>query len=150
MKLRRQGQKILRVDAVVMVLQARFWTLRGGPFSKAFKRLLLIDGAATSSWRPFVALLAEVGEREMTGTPRADLSYRFKRNSREAKVSIGTNYSLYKYDHYTELGLREQVRTYYLNAKYPLSDGFSMNGAYEYEHGIENYQTLRLGMRYDF
>ncbi len=124
-----------------------------GPFNKAFERMfvdveasdLFVEGL---SW----TLLAEEWESAGNDLYAAgvDLSYRFKRNSREAKVSIGTNYSLYKYDDYIELGVREQVRTYYLNAKYPLSDGFSMNGAYEYEHGIENYQTLRLGMRYDF
>jgi len=80
----------------------------------------------------------------------ADLSYKIKRNKKEARVSIGTNYSLYKYDYYTELGVREQVRTWYLSGKYPLKDGFSVNGAYEYEHSFEKYQTLRLGMRYDF
>lgn len=80
----------------------------------------------------------------------ADLSYKIKKNKKEAKVSIGTNYSLYKYDYYVEQGVREQVRTYYLNAKYPLNHGLSVNGAYEYEHSFENYQTLRLGMRYDF
>ena len=80
----------------------------------------------------------------------ADLSYKIKRNGKEAKVSIGTNYSLYKYDYYIEPGVRENVRTYYVSAKYPLNHGLSVNGAYEYEHSFENYQTLRLGMRYDF
>ena len=80
----------------------------------------------------------------------ADLSYKIKRNRKEAKISIGTNYSLYKYDYYTELGVREQVRTWYLTGKYPLNNGFSVNGGYEYEHSFEKYQILRLGMRYDF
>jgi hypothetical protein len=80
----------------------------------------------------------------------ADLSYKIRKNKKEARISIGTNYSLYKYDYYTELGVREQVRTWYLTGKYPLTNGFSMNGGYEYEHSFEKYQTLRLGMRYDF
>jgi hypothetical protein len=80
----------------------------------------------------------------------ADLSYKIKKNKKEARISIGTNYSLYKYDYYTELGVREQVRTWYLTGKYPLINGFSVNGGYEYEHSFEKYQTLRLGMRYDF
>jgi len=37
------------------------------------------------------------------------------------------------------------VRTWYLSGKYPLKDGFSVNGAYEYEHSFETYQTVRLG-----
>jgi len=80
----------------------------------------------------------------------ADLSYKIKKNKKEARISIGTNYSLYKYDYYTELGVREQVRTWYLTGKYPLNNGFSVNGGYEYEHSFEKYQILRLGMRYDF
>jgi len=80
----------------------------------------------------------------------ADLSYKIKKNNKEARISIGTNYSLYKYDYYIEPGVREQVRTWYLNGKYPLNKGFSVNGTYEYEHSFEKYQTLRLGMRYDF
>jgi predicted porin len=49
-----------------------------------------------------------------------------------------------------EEGVREKVRTYYVSGKYPLDKGFSINGSYEYEDGIEDYQTLKLGMRYDF
>jgi hypothetical protein len=80
----------------------------------------------------------------------ADLSYKIRRNKKDARISIGTNYSMYKYDYYTELGVREQVRTWYLTGRYPLNNGFSVNGGYEYEHSFEKYQTLRLGMRYDF
>ena len=80
----------------------------------------------------------------------ADLSYKIRRNKKDARISIGTNYSMYKYDYYTELGVREQVRTWYLTGRYPLNNGFSVNGGYEYEHSFERYQTLRLGMRYDF
>jgi hypothetical protein len=80
----------------------------------------------------------------------ADLSYKIKKNKKEARISIGTNYSLYKYDYYTELGVQEHVRTWYLTGKYPLNKGFSVNGTYEYEQSFETFQTLRLGMRYDF
>jgi len=38
----------------------------------------------------------------------ADLSYKIKRNKKEAKISIGTNYSLYKYDYYIEQGVRSR------------------------------------------
>jgi hypothetical protein len=94
-------------------------------------------------------------ERWKTGstsvdTLGTDLSYRVKKQGREARVSAGTYYSLYKYDYYAELGVRDDVRTYYVEGKYPLGKTFGMNGRYEYEHGIERYQTLRVGMRYDF
>ncbi len=78
-----------------------------------------------------------------------DAGYAFK-NKKSASINIGTYYSLYKYDYYIEEGLRQNVRTYYVNGRYPLGKGFSINGGYEYESSIENYQTLKLGMRYDF
>ncbi|HSA79045.1 MAG TPA: hypothetical protein VLG72_09330 [Nitrospirota bacterium] len=78
-----------------------------------------------------------------------DVGYAFK-NKKSASINVGTYYSLYKYDYYIEEGLRQNVRTYYLSGRYPLGRGFSINGSYEYESSIENYQTLKLGMRYDF
>jgi hypothetical protein len=42
------------------------------------------------------------------------------------------------------------VRTYYLNGRYPFTASVSLNGSFEYEHGIENYQTVKTGIRYDF
>jgi len=78
-----------------------------------------------------------------------DVGYAFK-NKKNASINVGTYYSLYKYDYYIEEGLRQNVRTYYVNGRYPLGKGFSINGSYEYESSIENYQTLKLGMRYDF
>jgi hypothetical protein len=78
-----------------------------------------------------------------------DIGYRFK-NRKNASVNAGTYYSLYKYDYYTELGLRENILTYYVSGKVPLGLGVSMNGSYEYEDGIEKYQMFKLGMRYDF
>jgi hypothetical protein len=78
-----------------------------------------------------------------------DLGYRFK-SLKNASVSLGTYYSLFKYDYYNELGLRQNVHTYYVNGKVPLGKGVSINSSYEYEDSIERYQTFKLGMRYDF
>lgn len=124
-----------------------------GPFNKEYRRSFLDAELmdlflANLSW----TLLAEQWESRgrSYGAVGTDLSYKVKKNKKEARLSIGTNYSLYKYDYYTELGLREKVRTWYLTGRYPLSGGLALNGGYEYEHGIENYQTLRMGMRYDF
>jgi hypothetical protein len=94
------------------------------------------------------------GERwETTGRDYSsaglDIGYAFK-NKRNARVNVGTYYSLYKYDYYIEQGVREKVRTYYASGRYPLGKSLSINGSYEYEDSIENYQTLKLGMRYDF
>jgi hypothetical protein len=78
-----------------------------------------------------------------------DAGYAFK-NRKHARINAGTYYSLYKYDYYIEEGLREKVRTYYVSGRYPLDKNVSINGSYEYEDGLENYQTVKLGMRYDF
>jgi len=116
-------------------------------YSRAFLVFELID-------LPKDFAFTLTGERwETTGThyysAGLDIGYTFK-NKKSASINAGTYYSLYKYDYYVEEGLRENVRTYYINGRYPLSKRISINGGYEYESGIENYQTLKLGMRYDF
>ncbi len=78
-----------------------------------------------------------------------DMGYSTKRRAK-ARVNAGTYYSLYKYDYYLEEGLREKVRTYYVNGRFPVTSGLSVNFGYEYEKGIELYQTGKLGLRYDF
>jgi hypothetical protein len=95
-----------------------------------------------------------IGERwETTGRDYSsaglDIGYAF-RNKKSARINAGTYYSLYKYDYYAEQGVREKVRTYYVSGRYPLGKSLSINGSYEYEDSIETYQTLKLGMRYDF
>jgi len=134
-----------------------------------FKRALLDEGRESAFDRDFsrIFLLFElidlpreglsftlIGERWKTtgreySSAGLDAGYAFK-NKRNATVNAGTYYSLYKYDYYVEEGVREKVRTYYVRGRYPLDKGFSINGGYEYEDGIEDYQMLRLGMRYDF
>ena len=83
------------------------------------------------------------------GSAGLDIGYAF-RNKKNASINAGTYYSLYKYDYYVEQNVRENVRTYYINGRYPLSKSISINGGYEYEAAIENYQTMKLGIRYDF
>lgn len=79
-----------------------------------------------------------------------DASYQYKRLGRRASMSAGTYYSLYKYDHYMELGARENVRTVYARTSMPLPADLTANVKYEYESGSENYHTASLGVRYDF
>ena len=134
-----------------------------------FKRALQENLQATDFDRDFsrVFLLLEImdlpadrisftltGERWSTkgrefNSGGLDVGYRFK-NMKNAGVNVGSYYSLYKYDYYNELGLREKVLTYYVNGKVPLGKGVSINGSYEYENSLEKYQTFKLGMRYDF
>ncbi len=117
-------------------------------FSRTFLLLELIDLPSDG------LSLTLTGERWETqgkqySSAGVDLGYAFKK-LRKAGINVGTYYSLYKYDYYVELGARQQVRTYYLNGRFPLGKNFSINGGYEYETSLENYQTLKLGMRYDF
>lgn len=125
-----------------------------GPFDRQFRRTslgaeLLDLGMNGLSWT-VTAELWESATRKFR-TAGTDLSYAVKRiGQREAKVSLGSSFSLYRYDYYATLGVREQVRLYYCSAQYPVGAGFSANAAFEHEHGIEDYDTLRLGMRYDF
>lgn len=79
-----------------------------------------------------------------------DAEYKFKNKLKKAKIGAGTYYNLYKYDYYVQLGERQKVRTYYLNGTVPLTKGLFITAKYEYENSIENYQTFKVGMRYDF
>lgn len=65
-------------------------------------------------------------------------------------MSAGSYYSLYKYDYYISLGERTRVRTYYVKADYPFAQRYAASGSYEFERGLEDYQTIKLGIRYDF
>jgi hypothetical protein len=124
-----------------------------GPFNKEYSRKYLAGDIADLflpglSW----TLTAERWDAGTTETNAygADITYRRKHQGREARVGAGTYYSLYKYDHFSELGLRDKVRTYYIDVRYPLGRSFSVNGRYELERGMEEYQTVRLGMQYAF
>jgi hypothetical protein len=80
----------------------------------------------------------------------ADIGYSFGRKGTAAKINAGTYYSLYKYDYYQQLGEHDRVRTYYLTMRAPLAKQLFLNLNYEYEKSLENFQSLRTGIRYDF
>lgn len=125
-----------------------------GPFNKEYDRAFLdaeVSDILTAGLSATIIADKWKGQDTSYNALGYDLSYRIKRKTyKETKVSIGAYSSLYKYDYYLDLGVRERVRTYYLTGKYPLTGAFSMNGGYEDERGLERYQTLRMGMRYDF
>lgn len=117
-------------------------------FSRTFLLLEIIDLLKDGLSFTLTGERWETSGREYSSAG-FDVGYAFK-NKKNASINVGTYYSLYKYDYYIEEGLRQNVRTYYVNGRYPLGRGFSINGSFEYESSIENYQTLKLGMRYDF
>jgi hypothetical protein len=105
---------------------------------------LLLDGLSFSV----------TGEQWKSGTQNFnsagfDAGYAFRKGRRSPKVNAGSYYSLYKYDYYSSLGERTKVRTNYVKFDYPF-EHYALNGSYEFEHGLENYQTAKLGMRYEF
>ena len=76
--------------------------------------------------------------------------YEFEVRNKKANVDIGTYFSLYKYDDFSEQGERENVQTYYIKSKIPVTRDVAVEGRYEYENGLENYHALRVGMCYEF
>jgi len=79
----------------------------------------------------------------------ADLTYAFGRSGKAGSLSLGTYYSLYKYDESLQEE-RDRVRTYYLKGRAALATQLSLTAAYELERSIDRYQTAKLGVRYDF
>jgi hypothetical protein len=58
--------------------------------------------------------------------------------------SVGSYYSLYKYDMFTNTE-RDDVRTYYLRVGQEVRDGLSFDLGYELENNdIDDFHTLRL------
>ncbi len=128
-------------------------TQEEGAFNRAYRRSyavldmtgLVLDGLS----------LSFTGEQWKSGPQRFssagfDAGYAFKKGRRSPKVNIGSYYSLFKYDEFHSLGERKKVRTSYIKFGYPFLQHYSMNGSYEFEHGLEDYQTAKLGMRYEF
>lgn len=89
------------------------------------------------------------GQRRFDSTG-FDVSYAFRSGRRSPKISAGSYYSLYKYDDFLSLGERTRVRTYYAKVDFPFQQRYFVSGSYEFEHGLEDYQTIKLGIRYEF
>ena len=61
-------------------------------------------------------------------------------------MSIGSLFSMYKYDLYSDRE-KEDVQTYYLKAKYKMSQTLRFNSSYEYEtDSLEAYHVIKLGI----
>ena len=80
----------------------------------------------------------------------ADIGYAFGKKGALTKINAGTYYSMYKYDYYLQVQERDDVRTYYLNMKVPVAKQVVLNFSYEYETSLEDFQTIKVGIRYDF
>jgi hypothetical protein len=107
-------------------------------------------------------------EEWKTGTVRTfnssgiDIGYQMRtvRGQRGAKFNVGSYFSLYKYDDFFNVSNNtapyafakenQNVTSYYFKFDVPFAKRYVMTGSYEFEHSIENYQTAKLGMRYEF
>lgn len=128
-------------------------TQQEGAFNRAYRRAyavldmtgLVLDGLSFSitgeQWKS--------GSQSFNSTG-FDAGYAFRKGRRSPKVNAGSYYSLYKYDYYSSLGERTKVRTDYVKFEYPFAQHYALNGSYEFEQGLEDYQTAKLGMRYEF
>jgi predicted porin len=77
----------------------------------------------------------------------ADLSYKF---TSKLKTSIGTSYSLYKYDYLADKE-RDNVQTYYVKLSYNLTKEVRSEIDYEFEDDeFEEYHVLRTGLTWSF
>ena len=76
-----------------------------------------------------------------------DLTSRMEKGK---KLSVGSYYSLYKYEFDVEAE-RVDVRTLYAEFKKPVSDSTNIMARYEYENEeIDSFHTLRLGVTWRF
>lgn len=90
-------------------------------------------------------------EEQESYSAGGDLTYGFGRTGKAGSLSIGTYYSLYKYDQEgTLLEEHDRVRTYYVNGRASLAKQLSLTMSYERERSVDRYQTAKLGVRYDF
>ena len=66
------------------------------------------------------------------------------------RASVGTFFSLYKYDYYAS-NERENVRTFYAKVRYRLAEGLRLDVAYENERNSDDtVNTVKLGLTWDF
>jgi len=77
----------------------------------------------------------------------AELGYRL---NDKFEFSVGTDYSLYKYDYYLD-SERDQVRTYYAGLKYKPLENLVFDLDYQYENDdYDDYKRFEMEIRYDF
>jgi hypothetical protein len=68
----------------------------------------------------------------------------------KSTVSLGTYYSLYKFDVFTN-SERDHVRTWYGKLRHKTSEAVTLEGDFEFEHDdIDQYYRLRLGVTWRF
>ena len=72
-----------------------------------------------------------------------------RKMSEKLSASVGTYYSLYKYDYFL-VSEHDDVRTYYLRLRYRSKGPWSWDLRYEHEDSLDQYDTLRVGVTWSF
>ena len=85
-------------------------------------------------------------ESDEVRTWGVDLS---RKMSARLRASVGSYYSLYKYDLFL-LRERNDVRTYYFKLRFKGGSAWSWDASYEHEVSLDDYDTLRLGVTWHF
>ncbi|MBF0280185.1 MAG: hypothetical protein HQM13_20465 [SAR324 cluster bacterium] len=123
-----------------------------GSFNREFKRTFILFETFDRIHKGLnITVFGErwSGETEVDSSGW-DIGYHFDEKLNKAKVSAGSYYSLYKYDYFSDRGEKTDVRTYYVKGNFPFGQSFAVNGSYEREESLDDYNVYKLGVRYDF
>ena len=123
-----------------------------GSYNREFKRTFVLFETFDRIYRGLsITLIGERWEGETeVDSAGWDVGFRFDEGLNKAKVSAGSYYSLYKYDTFSDRGETADVRTYYVKGDFPFGQSFAVNGSYEREESLDDYNVFKLGVRYDF
>ncbi|NQU64239.1 MAG: hypothetical protein HQ517_08155 [SAR324 cluster bacterium] len=123
------------------------------PFNRAYQRnLIIFEIRDILVDRLSVTLNTEQWDSDVFkgNSSGGDLEYRTGPGSKSMKFNVGSYFSLFKYDYYQDLGERTTAQTVYAKAKIPIGESFSVRFEVESETSIEEYQTVKIGVRRDF
>jgi hypothetical protein len=120
-----------------------------GKFNHEFLHYYLTGLMNSDSWQASVS--GEVWDsytnQDNVQTYGADLTYK---SPKKMRFSVGTDYSLWKYDYYLATE-EEQVRAYYTRMRYNWTPSFRTDLNYRYEDTArDDFNWLEIGLTYEF
>ncbi|MBF0244695.1 MAG: hypothetical protein HQL31_05435 [Planctomycetes bacterium] len=118
-----------------------------GTNNREFDRYFLTSTLRDLPWdKSSLGLTGEYwksGERNLVSYG-LDMSHRC---TSKLEASVGTQFSLYKYDFYQDRE-RNEVQSYYTRVRYELRDNLKLRASYEFEDDdIESYHVLKMGIQ---
>ena len=119
-------------------------------FNREFTRFFLTPIIKNIPYKGMdISVTGEIWDSEGRDTKSAglDITHQCTDN---LKVSVGTSYSLYKYDYYADTE-RDDVRDYYLKLNYKLTKDTKLSFSYAFEDDdFDYYHELQFGVKYEF